>query len=56
MDILEKLDEKDKKGSKRGAFYYMFNKEKYDHLLEQGFYFPYRKRYRIFFSSIQMKL
>ena len=39
MDILEKLDEKDKKGSKRGAFYYMFNKEKYDHLLEQGFYF-----------------
>lgn len=39
MDILEKLDEKDKKNSKRGAFYYMFNKEKYDHLLEQGFYF-----------------
>ena len=39
MDILEKLDEKDKKGSKRGAFYYMFNKEKYDHLLEQRFYF-----------------
>ena len=39
MDILEKLDEKDKKGSKRGAFYYMFNKEKYDHLLEQGFLF-----------------
>ena len=39
MDILEKLDEKDKKGSKRGAFYYMFNKEKYDHLLEQGVYF-----------------
>lgn len=39
MDILEKLDEKDKKSSKRGAFYYMFNKEKYDRLLEQGFYF-----------------
>lgn len=39
MDILEKLDEKDKKSSKRGAFYYMFNKEKYDLLLEQGFYF-----------------
>lgn len=39
MDILEKLDEKDKKNSKRGAFYYMFNKEKYDRLLEQGFYF-----------------
>ena len=39
MDILKKLDEKDKKSSKRGAFYYMFNKEKYDHLLDQGFYF-----------------
>lgn len=39
MDILERLDEKDKKSSKRGAFYYKFNKEKYDHLLEQGFYF-----------------
>lgn len=39
MDILEKLDEKDKKSSKRGAFYYTFNKEKYDWLLEQGYYF-----------------
>ncbi|WP_106830967.1 NUDIX hydrolase [Parabacteroides pacaensis] len=39
MDILEKLDEKDKSSSKRGAFYYMFNKEKYDKLLEQGCYF-----------------
>ncbi len=39
MDILEKLDEKDKKSSKRGAFYYRFNKAKYDNFLEQGFYF-----------------
>lgn len=39
MDILEKLDEKDKSSSKRGAFYYNFNKEKYDRLLEQGCYF-----------------
>ncbi|MCD8179081.1 MAG: NUDIX domain-containing protein [Tannerellaceae bacterium] len=39
MDILEKLEEKDKASSKRGAFYYMFNKEKYDSLLEDGFYF-----------------
>ena len=39
MDILEKLDEKDKKNSKRGAFFYTFNKEKYDKLLEDGFYF-----------------
>lgn len=39
MDILKKLDEKDKKSSKRGAFYYTFNKVKYDKLLKQGFYF-----------------
>jgi hypothetical protein len=39
MDILEKLEEKDKSGSKRGAFYYTFNKEKYDNLLEQGYFF-----------------
>lgn len=39
MDILEKLDTKDKKNSKRGAFFYKFNKVKYDKLLEQGFYF-----------------
>ncbi len=39
MDILERLDEKDKKSSKRGAFYYTFHKEKYDSLLERGFYF-----------------
>ena len=39
MDILEKLDEKDKSASKKGAFYYKFNKEKYDHLLEQGLHF-----------------
>ncbi|MCC8132876.1 MAG: NUDIX domain-containing protein [Tannerellaceae bacterium] len=38
MDILEKLDEKDMKSSKRGAFYYMFNKEKYDRLLEDGYF------------------
>jgi hypothetical protein len=39
MDILEKLDEKDKSSSKRGAFYYKFNKEKYDRRLEEGFGF-----------------
>lgn len=39
MDILEKLDEKDKSSSKRGAFYYRFNKEKYDQLIEQGMHF-----------------
>ncbi|GHT28628.1 DNA mismatch repair protein MutT [Bacteroidia bacterium] len=39
MDILEKLDRKDKMNSKRGAFYYRFNESKYDKLREQGFYF-----------------
>lgn len=39
MDILEKQEEKDKSSSKRGAFYYTFNKEKYDRLLQKGFYF-----------------
>lgn len=39
MDILEKQEDKDKSSSKRGAFYYKFNKEKYDELLNKGYYF-----------------
>lgn len=39
MDILEKMDEKDKSNSKKGAFYYRFNKEKYDQLIQQGMHF-----------------
>ena len=39
MDILEKLDEKDKISSRKGAFYYRFIKEKYDQLLQQGLHF-----------------
>lgn len=39
MDILEKQQDKDKSSSKRGAFYYKFNMEKYNHLLDQGYYF-----------------
>jgi len=39
MDILEKLDEKDKGSSRKGAFYYRFIKEKYDQLLQQGLHF-----------------
>jgi len=38
MGILEKLEEKDKQNSKKGAYYYRFDKEKYDQLLEKGFY------------------
>lgn len=39
MDILEKLDEKDKSSSKKGAYLYRFNKEKYDQLIQQGLHF-----------------
>jgi len=39
MDILEKLEEKDKGSSKKGAYYYKFNKEKYDQLIQQGLHF-----------------
>jgi ADP-ribose pyrophosphatase YjhB (NUDIX family) len=41
MDILEKLEEKDKSASKRGAYYYRFNKEKYDSRLENGAVFSF---------------
>jgi len=39
MNILEKQDDKDKSSSRKGAFYYKFNKEKYDQLLKDGYYF-----------------
>lgn len=39
MDILDKLDIKDTESSKRGAFYYKFNKEKYEQYLESGKYY-----------------
>ncbi|KAF0238924.1 MAG: hypothetical protein FD181_647 [Prolixibacteraceae bacterium] len=39
MGLLEKLDEKEKETSKKGAFYYQFNKTKYGELLEKGLNF-----------------
>jgi 8-oxo-dGTP diphosphatase len=39
MGILEKLDEKERETSKKGAYYYKFNQEKYDSLKKDGFYF-----------------
>jgi 8-oxo-dGTP diphosphatase len=39
MGILEKLDEKERETSKKGAFYYRFNKERYERLEKNGFYF-----------------
>ncbi len=39
MDILQKQEDKDKSNSKRGAFYYKFDEEKYHKALQNGFYF-----------------
>lgn len=39
MNLLKKLNEKDKSTSKRGAFLYQFDKKKYYKLLEKGFHF-----------------
>jgi 8-oxo-dGTP diphosphatase len=39
MGILEKLDEKDKETSKKGAYYYSFNEGRYTKLKQNGFYF-----------------
>lgn len=36
MDILDKMDDKDKSSSKRGAHYYEFNREKYQKMLGEG--------------------
>jgi Uncharacterized conserved protein len=41
MGVLEKQEDKDKAGSKRGAFYYKFNKEQYDQLQEKDDYIPF---------------
>jgi hypothetical protein len=39
MNLLEKLDEKEKMTSKKGAWYYRFNDDKYIDFKEKGFYF-----------------
>lgn len=39
MNLLEKLDEKDKVNSKRGAYYYRFISERYSEFTRNGFYF-----------------
>jgi 8-oxo-dGTP diphosphatase len=39
MDLLIKLNEKDKINSKRGAYKFMFDKSRYDELVSSGFYF-----------------
>lgn len=39
MNILQKLEEKEKETSKKGAYYYQFNKERYKTFRDNGFYF-----------------
>lgn len=39
LGILKKLDEKDKESSRKGAFYYIFDKEKYKKLENEGISF-----------------
>jgi len=39
MGILEKLEEKEKETSKKGAYYYKFNQDTYLKLKQNGFYF-----------------
>ena len=39
MDLLEKLEEKEKESSRKGAWYYRFDQNKYEDLLNRGFNF-----------------
>lgn len=39
LDVLEKLDEKDKTSSRKGSFLYRFNQEKYLRKMDDGFVF-----------------
>jgi len=39
MNLLEKQDDKEKKTSKKGAWYYRFNEEKYNEFTNNGFFF-----------------
>jgi 8-oxo-dGTP diphosphatase len=39
MNLLDQLDEKDRENSKKGAWLYRFNEEKYMEFLRQGFFF-----------------
>lgn len=39
LDILKKLDEKDKSASRKGSYLFQFDKDKFDKKLEEGFNF-----------------
>ncbi len=36
MNVLDKLDEKDKSNSRKGAFLYRFNRQRYEEMIEKG--------------------
>jgi ADP-ribose pyrophosphatase YjhB (NUDIX family) len=38
MNLLEKLDEKERETSRKGAFYYRFNRQRYDQFMRSGFF------------------
>ncbi len=42
--LLDKMEEKEKQSSKKGAYYYMFNKEKYRLFAEMGFHFQMKAK------------
>ena len=39
LDVLEKLDEKDKTSSRKGSFLYRFNQKEYERKTDDGFVF-----------------
>ena len=39
MELLDKQDDKERETSKKGAWYYRFNVEKYRELARNGFFF-----------------
>jgi len=39
FDVLKKFNEKEKMNSKKGAFLYQFNRDKYDDLIDSGYSF-----------------
>lgn len=41
FDVLKKFNEKEKKNSKKGAFLYQFNRDKYDDLIDSGYSFEF---------------
>lgn len=44
MDILERLDEKQRGTSKKGAYYYRFNQEKYEATVKEGLRLVFRPK------------